>query len=255
MAKLYGINGYASGKLGNTVLAVYNGIQVARQYQPVVSNPKSSGQKLQRAKANLIGQISKITPWQILIGLGANRRARRARFLRLGLLNATATPSPSDPSIINAKLADTDFIFSEGDVIPNIYVTSAVASDQNVTITVNRRAGVTDEVLGTSGILVVAVLMSVDGKYENVFYEFVSGENLISTSKTIVFTHVNEGAYYADVYLAPFSTDDGTTLRARAEQIFGTASDFSANMAYNPAALPIRWGNSLLAMSSTYTPA
>jgi len=254
MAKIYGINGYASGKLGNSVLAVYNGTQVVRQYQPVVSNPKSLGQKMQRAKANLIGQLSKITPWQILTGLGTNKRARRARFLRLGLLNATATVSPSDPSIINAKLADSDLIFSEGDVTPTMYVTAVTASARAIDVVVDKLTGITNETLVSSGCIVIAVLITTDGRYESVFYEFVQGEDVVSNSITINFPHISEGAYYVDVYIAPFSTIDGSSLRARSEQLFGSATDFAANMVYNPAALALRWGNSNLVSSGSYTP-
>lgn len=255
MAKIYGINGYASGKLGNSVLAVYNGMQVVRQYQPIVSNPKSSSQKLQRAKANLIGQISKITPWQILTGLGNNKRARRARFLRLGLLNATATVSSSDASIINAKLADTDFIFSEGAVVPVMHVGSVTAATRNIAVAVEKLSGVSNEEIIKNGALIVAVMMTTDGQYESVFYEFISGDQVISGAVTVNFPHVNEGAYFVDVYLAPFKTTDGTSLRARADQMFGSNTDFNANMQYNPSAVAVEWGNSNLVASDEYTPA
>ena len=58
MAKVYGINGYATGKLGNQVLAIRNGEQIARQYQPIVSNPNTEKQVGVRARLKLMSQLS-----------------------------------------------------------------------------------------------------------------------------------------------------------------------------------------------------
>lgn len=58
MAKVYGINGYATGKLGNQVLAIRNGEQIARQYQPIVTNPNTQAQVAVRAKLKLMSQLS-----------------------------------------------------------------------------------------------------------------------------------------------------------------------------------------------------
>lgn len=56
--KIYGINGYMSGKLGNQVMAVRNGEQIARQYQPIVSNPNTENQVKVRARLKLMSQLS-----------------------------------------------------------------------------------------------------------------------------------------------------------------------------------------------------
>lgn len=58
MARIYGLQGYLTGKLGSTVFAIRNGEQVARQYNPVVSNPKSEAQLQNRAKLKLLSQLS-----------------------------------------------------------------------------------------------------------------------------------------------------------------------------------------------------
>lgn len=58
MAKVYGLQGVLTGKVGNTVFAVRNGKQIARQFQPVVLNPKSTAQQGVRAKLKLISQLS-----------------------------------------------------------------------------------------------------------------------------------------------------------------------------------------------------
>lgn len=57
MAKVYGLNGYLRGKLGNTVFAIRNGEQVSRQYNPNPMNPKSAVQTANRAKLKLLSQL------------------------------------------------------------------------------------------------------------------------------------------------------------------------------------------------------
>ena len=81
MAKIYGINGKITGKVGNTVFAIDGGIQVARQYNPIVANPRTEAQQSQRQKVNLAGQLSKGIIPSALEGLKGNRRQRRSALL------------------------------------------------------------------------------------------------------------------------------------------------------------------------------
>lgn len=68
MAKIVGIIGSGHGKLGNTVLAVRRGEQIARVYQPVVANPKSARQQLSRAKMSLA--VKSLRPMKRFINMG-----------------------------------------------------------------------------------------------------------------------------------------------------------------------------------------
>lgn len=78
MAKIYGINGKITGKVGNTVFAVDGGIQVARQYNPIVANPRTEGQQVQRLKVSLAGKLTHGIQPAALEGLRGNRRQRRS---------------------------------------------------------------------------------------------------------------------------------------------------------------------------------
>lgn len=49
-----------TGKLADTVMAVRNGEQLARKYQPVVYNPSTPAQIAQRAKMKLLSQLSAV---------------------------------------------------------------------------------------------------------------------------------------------------------------------------------------------------
>lgn len=254
MAKMYGITGNLSGKMGNVVFSVRSGTQIARQYQPIVSNPKSTGQRLQRAKANLVGQISKIVPYQILEGLGTSKTKRRARFLRLSLNGATAVVSSSDPSTINAKLDARNFKFSEGVIVPTISMTSLLVDRNTITVNLQRIGGVEETIFQSSGCLAVVVMLTADGTYESVFYRFVSASEFSENAFSFQIAHINEGAYTAVGYIAPFETQDGSSLRARADELFGEGRDFAAAMSYNPSAMPLVYGSSEYVRAAEYTP-
>lgn len=108
MAKNVGLIGSLRGKIGNTVFYVNQGIQVARVYQPVVSNPNTPLQIQQRAKMSLAGQLSSVTPAAALMGLkGENKRDRRGEFVRLVVKSATYANN-------KASLADNALVLSEG---------------------------------------------------------------------------------------------------------------------------------------------
>ena len=58
MGKLVGLVGSITNKIGTFVFSTWKGIQVARAYQPNVSNPKSTGQIAQRTKFDYVVQYS-----------------------------------------------------------------------------------------------------------------------------------------------------------------------------------------------------
>lgn len=58
MGKVTGINGSVVGKVGNVVFSVSGGENIARAYQPNVSNPNTAAQVNQRARLKLMSQIA-----------------------------------------------------------------------------------------------------------------------------------------------------------------------------------------------------
>lgn len=165
MGKVVGLIGSASGKIGNLVYAVTNGIQTARVYQPIVSNPKSTSQMLQRAKGNLAGRLSAITPREAIMGLGKNNRVRRGAYLSNILRNSTAT---LNEGVYDAKLQPENLVFSRGSAIPVIRVTGATVSALGaVTISYVRPSYATRDAWDAAGgSFVVAAIDSVTGGYD-----------------------------------------------------------------------------------------
>lgn len=246
--------GQYSGRVGGVVYAVQAGRQVVRAYQPVVTNPKSTAQSIQRAKGNLVGRISKITPWQILEGLGDNKFNRRSRFLRLLLRKVTAGQAAGDPSTFNAKLNDSDFVFSEGTLIPVYRVNNASAALRAVTVTIAREGGLSAETYASQGLLVVLVLKQTSGVWEEVQYRFVSASEIGDTSLALQFSHRTQGAYTASVYIAPFGTSDGSKLPTISGDLTSTVNSLDALLSVGSAASSVVWGASSYETSATFTP-
>lgn len=92
MAKIVGLVGAVSGKVGNFVGAVVGGVQTMRVYQPIVANPRTVGQMLQRGKVNLAGQLTSVISRVAIEGLPGNARKRRSELNRT-LINAVAEAS------------------------------------------------------------------------------------------------------------------------------------------------------------------
>lgn len=67
MAKIFGLNGVLSGRQGATVFAVRNGENIARKYQPMVTNPQTAGQTEARAKLKLLSQLGAVMGGTIAI--------------------------------------------------------------------------------------------------------------------------------------------------------------------------------------------
>lgn len=60
MAKIFGLFGSMNGKVADVVMAVRNGVQIVRKYQPIVSNPRTNAQIASRARLKLMSQLSAV---------------------------------------------------------------------------------------------------------------------------------------------------------------------------------------------------
>lgn len=98
-------NGY--GKLGNQVGYSMYGTQCFREYQPVVRNPRTNAQLLQRAKLTLLTKLSLVFRPAALWGFGDEARGRKCSavnfFTHANYANVTGSTADSvsiDPSKI-----------------------------------------------------------------------------------------------------------------------------------------------------------
>lgn len=254
MAKNVGLIGSVSGKIGNVVYAVTNGVQIARVYQPVVSNPKSPLQNAQRAKGNIAGRISSLTPRTVIMGLGGNNRARRGAYLRELLRAATVT---SSGGVYTAKVDGDDIVFSKGSVVVPVNYDNATTSAHRVQI-VLRGVGaglIPPEVYASCLVRLVAVV------YDSTTQEMVEiATNMAqmpqqsgASESNIPIAH--NGGFIADIYAIPMRTSDGSAIAISTSQVGLSDSDIAATLTANGNNVVFDYGNSMLFGQAIYTPA
>lgn len=95
MARIQGIAGGMSGKMGNAVFRQRYGETIVSQYQPVVANPNTEAQQVARAKFKLITQLAAIMAPALGI---VNRPARQGRNPRTGFVAKNYALIVADPT-------------------------------------------------------------------------------------------------------------------------------------------------------------
>lgn len=220
MAKMIGgVLSKGSGRLGGYVLAVANGQQIIREYQPNVANPRTSLQRIQRAKMVLAGKLSQITADEYIIGMAPSKRNRRSEFVRNIIKAALVVESNGE---YNANIEYEDLVFSKG--APASYLEAVITSwDQN---------GLTvlpswDETI--DAVMVLAV------KYDSVTKRYVSiSSEIVTTSGNAAILNMggNLAGDKAIVYCVPMRKKT-TSGSATTGGVFGGDDDYRADA---------RWG-------------
>lgn len=103
-----------SGKLGNSVMAVRNGVQLARQYQPIVANPSTAAQVANRARLKLMSQLSaSLAPVIAIRRIGAvsgrNQFVKR-NYGMSAYASGEARMSMADVQLTNSSVGMSGFI-------------------------------------------------------------------------------------------------------------------------------------------------
>ena len=107
MAKIYGLFGSMKGKVADVVMAVRNGEQIVRKYQPIVSNPKSAAQVATRAKLKLLSQLSANYAPIIAIKRQGSVTARNI-FLKRNYEFAGYTNNQADITLADVQLTNSN---------------------------------------------------------------------------------------------------------------------------------------------------
>lgn len=253
MAKFVGFVGTIRGKVGTTVFTKgENGLSYGRSYQPQVYNPKSVGQVDQRAKMNLVGRMSQVTPKALLVGMtGSSNRQRRSAFNR-GLLYI-ATVDRSAPGSVVAMVAPEDIVFSEGgEVLHATMSTPAVTANA-----VNLNLTLADaSMAGAYGERVVVAIIDPSNKagYSQVLYADVVLDNTSATAVTINLPQALADESMVAVYRIPYVlTSDAA--RYRAETLANDGDDIIANLLQSNAGYVRGFGRSVFASKEVFTQA
>lgn len=251
MAKFVGFVGTIRGKVGTTVFTKgENGLSYGRSYQPQVYNPKTIGQVDQRAKMNLVGRMSQVTPKSLLVGMtGSSSRQRRSAFNRALLY--VAIIDRSNPSSIIAKVAPEDIVFSEGAEALHATMSTPVVTADDVSVNLTLADA---SLAGAYGERVVVAIIDPSDKagYSQVLY---ADSVLDSTEPKLI--NIKMPQPLADdtlvaVYRIPYVlTSDAA--RYRVETLANDGVDIIANMLQSNAGYVRGFGRSVFGAKSVFT--
>ena len=253
MAKFVGFVGTIRGKVGTTVFTKgENGLSYGRSYQPQVYNPKTSGQVDQRAKMNLVGRMSQVTPKALIVGMsGSSNRMRRSAFNRSLLY--VATIDRSSPESIIAKVAPEDVIFSEGGEV--LHATAAAPAVTESQVSVNLTLADTT-LAGAYGERVVVAIIDPSDKagYSQVLYADAVLDNTSAKAVNIALPQALANGSLVSVYRIPYIlTSDAA--RYRAETMANDGVDIIANLLMSNAGYVRGFGRSVFLTKQVFTQA
>lgn len=249
MGKFVGLIGTISGKVGNVVFVKgEKGTSYGRTYQPIVANPKTIGQVDQRAKMNLAGRMSQVTPFEAILGMGESKRMRRSEFTK-NLLEV-ATIDRTQPGSVVAKILPEDVVFSRGAQTLEANVstpatTTASALTMSLTLVDASLAGAYGE----------RIVVAVVDPSDKAGYSLVKFADVVFDDTTAKSVTVNYGAAIADeslvcVYRLPFRlTEQGAAMRT--ETIANDGTDIIAKLLMS-SNLVRDWGNSTLTSKQVF---
>ena len=254
MARFTKLLGSARGRVGGLVFSKgENGENYVRSYQPQVYNPKTAAQKVPRAKMNLVGRMSNVTPANVIAGMsGVSKRSRRSRFNSI-LLKAT-TIDTSDPSAIIAKIEPADVVFSEGAGI----ISASVSTPMAVTAS-QVRIGLQLADASLAGMygekIIVAIIdPSQKGGYSRLIATDVIFENTTARDITVNISGDMAATSLVCLYRAPFVLSDNGRQAINTSTIYTDGSDMLANLVSGSSNIRM-WGESILDSTQVFTQA
>lgn len=248
MAKYYN-NKIKTGRVAGSVFAVRNGEVIERAYNPIVANPRTDAQLLQRAKMNLAGQISHLVDWLTLTSMSMPYKGKnRTMFVRNIVNKATAGMVGKDAV---AKIAPEDIIFSRGSVTPVATAAAPVVTADDVTVTLTPASGIEDNTFGER--VVVLVYESADAMVPMGAF---TGEALLAaddpTSVEVPIPFGMRTGNVLAVYRVPYRVANyGVSVKA--SEMEGTPQQISA--ALTRSGDNVLWGETIFVGAQVFTQA
>lgn len=250
MGKVYGIGGYISGKVGSIVyMKGENGETYGRTYVANPMNPKSPAQLAQRAKMNLVGRLSGITPKSLIVSLGMSGRKNRSLFSKT-LLNGADATLVSDEWV--AKVAPEAFVYARG--AQALKSTAAAPTVQANAVSV--ALTLSDATLaGKYGerVAVVVIDPSEDGGGSSVNFKDVILESTSSTTVSIQVDNTIKNGFLVCVYRAPFALNE-RAVAIKTSTLYNDANEFVAKLMVSGQDM-MEWGESNLIATEVFTTA
>lgn len=248
MAKYYN-NKIKTGRVAGSVFAVRNGEVIERAYNPIVANPRTDAQLIQRAKMNLAGQISKLVGFEILISMGMPYKGKNRTMFVRNIVNKAESSMVGKDAV--AKIAPEKIIFSHGNVTPVATAATPTVTANNVSVALTPVSGIQGNTFGER--VIVLVYEAADAQVPMAAF---SGERLLapgaaSTIDVPIPFGMRTGNVLA-VYRVPYRVANyGVTVKAK--QMKGTPQEISAELTRSGE--NVLWGETIFVGSQVFTQA
>lgn len=249
MAKAVGFIGTISGKSGNVVFAKgANGVTVMRPYQPVVFNPKSSGQSLQRSKMCLAAAISKVCPSDMLVSLSLGRKLANRSFFTKNILRRAQSNYDSSASAYKATVDAGDLVFGRGAETTRVAFVSAAINPSDVTVTISTSA-VSSADLGKVGVRIIALVANKMGGQSFTgagFTDFVVDSQAADVAVRVNLPALTANQDYVAVWMVPFRLTDEAAQQYGSSSSYNEAQNLLQVLMSSESSTVKSWGDSSL---------
>lgn len=249
MAKAVGFIGTISGKSGNVVFAKgANGATIMRPYQPVVYNPKSSAQSLQRSKMCLAAGLSKVCPSDMLVSLSLGRKLANRSFFTKNILRRSQSNYSSQNSNYQATIDAADVVFGRGAESTQVEYSEVQLADYTATVTLNTQ-NVNTADLGLVGVRLIAVAANKNGGQSFTgagFTDVVVSEHTASLRVDISLPLLTEDQDYVAIWMVPFRLTDDAAQQYATSAGYGTSGHVLQVIMASESSTVKSWGDSTL---------
>lgn len=249
MAKAVGFIGTISGKSGNVVFAKgANGQTIMRPYQPVVFNPKSSAQSLQRSKMCLAAALSKVCPSDMLVSLSLGRKLANRSFFTKNILRRSQGNYDSNASAYQATIDAADVVFGRGSEATRVVCRQVQLADTTATVTLDTQMVNTAD-LGMVGVRLIAVAANKNGGQSFTgagFTDVVVTEHTSSLRVDVNLPWLDAGSDFVAVWMVPFRLTDDAAQQYATSAGYETAGSLLSALMASESSTVKSWGDSTL---------
>lgn len=162
------------------------------------SNPKTAAQTDQRVKMSLAGQMSKLTPQALLVGMSNDKRMRRPNFTGNIARNAVVTTVNNQRA---AKIDPALVLFSDGTAAPLTERPTVNTRPDSIAVEV---ATTVFDNTGVVSVIAVAAFADANGRVVNI------NSGTITENQTTARIAAPDGYSRVNVYYIPVMMAEGT---------------------------------------------
>lgn len=129
MAKIQGLTGKMSGKMGSVVFRVRQGEQIVTQYNPIVKNPNTQAQSTQRVAFKLMSQLAAVMASAIINRPARQGQSARNRFVQQNFPLVTADAENAKVKMDRLQLTSSSTYLGEIGIENNVVTVEEIPAN------------------------------------------------------------------------------------------------------------------------------